>query len=260
YIPIKKSKAGKKFAFVRFLNVDTFERLIENIGGFLVCINASSITSKEKMLSHVGTASWFLKLQPASDYFVTEERLIRVNELEVWTPNFNNEFCEWFSFDEDSVDDEETDHVLESSCMKQPSESQIKCNVSKQGTTSADPFGIYDILNRNNAQEKVTKHVSSEEQTFPPGYTPTSVNDKARDEFLNSHQPNLLLMFKRGTIHSSTRKYHQMNITHLQLSLSSQTNSNLIPIPFDPYPIKKFTKKRDPGDYLKRTGQSIAEK
>nr|GFB11196.1 RNA-directed DNA polymerase, eukaryota, nucleotide-binding alpha-beta plait domain protein [Tanacetum cinerariifolium] len=32
YIPIKKSKAGKKFAFVRFLNVDNFERLIENIG------------------------------------------------------------------------------------------------------------------------------------------------------------------------------------------------------------------------------------
>ncbi|GKD95483.1 RNA-directed DNA polymerase, eukaryota, partial [Tanacetum coccineum] len=32
YIPIKKTKVGKKFAFVRFLNVDNFERLIENIG------------------------------------------------------------------------------------------------------------------------------------------------------------------------------------------------------------------------------------
>nr|GEV06153.1 hypothetical protein [Tanacetum cinerariifolium] len=50
-----------------------------------------------------------------------------------------------------------------------------------------------------------------------------------------------------------------MNSTYLQPYLSSQTDSNLIPIPFDPYPTKKFRKKRDPGDYLKRTGQSIAE-
>nr|GEZ64241.1 RNA-directed DNA polymerase, eukaryota [Tanacetum cinerariifolium] len=84
--------------------------------------------------------------------------------------------------------DEETDHVSEYSCMKQPSESEIQCNVSKQGTTSTDPFGIYHILNRNNVKEKVTKNVSSKEQTFPPGFTSTSINDKARDEFLNSHQ------------------------------------------------------------------------
>ncbi|GKE62401.1 RNA-directed DNA polymerase, eukaryota [Tanacetum coccineum] len=361
YIPLKKSKAGKKFAFVCFLNVDNFERLIENIGtiwmgrfrlyanpvrfqrepraqkfstppkenvgpvkhsfasvlksnnvetlvsspaivmddsclvesdsscslmgkikainalsnlyiiladegfdnftlsylgGFWVRIDAGSITSKEKMLSHVGVASWFSELQHANDYFVTKERLvwisieglpkvtwnntalakivsqwgslsgveeasdatvpfkkmcvvtkpstiindrlkiimkgkvywIRVKELEAWTPNFNNEFYESSSSDEDSVENDKNDHVSESSCMKQPSESEIQCNVSKQGNTSADPFRIYDILNRNNDKEKVTKDVSSEEQTFPPSFTSTSVNDKAGDEFLNSHQ------------------------------------------------------------------------
>ena len=31
YIPLKKSKTGKKFAFVRFLKVDNMERLIENL-------------------------------------------------------------------------------------------------------------------------------------------------------------------------------------------------------------------------------------
>nr|GFA43835.1 RNA-directed DNA polymerase, eukaryota, nucleotide-binding alpha-beta plait domain protein [Tanacetum cinerariifolium] len=166
YIPIKKSKAGKKFAFVRFLNVDNFECLIENIGtiwmgrfrlhanpvrfqreprdhkfstppkenvgGFSVRIDAGSLTSKEKMLSHVRVAFWFSELQDASDYFVTEERLvwisieglpkvtwkfssckdcflmgftvwlkiivkgevywIRVKELDAWTHEFNNEF------------------------------------------------------------------------------------------------------------------------------------------------------------------------
>nr|GEX87531.1 RNA-directed DNA polymerase, eukaryota, nucleotide-binding alpha-beta plait domain protein [Tanacetum cinerariifolium] len=74
---------------------------------------------------------------------------IRVKELKAWTPEFNNEFYDSSSSDEDSMEDDETDHVLESSCMKQPIESKIQCNVSKQGTISADPFGIYDILNRN---------------------------------------------------------------------------------------------------------------
>ncbi|GKA81261.1 RNA-directed DNA polymerase, eukaryota [Tanacetum coccineum] len=46
YIPLKKSKAGKKFAFVRFLKVDNLERLIENlctiwIGHF--CLHANPI-------------------------------------------------------------------------------------------------------------------------------------------------------------------------------------------------------------------------
>ena len=31
YIPFKKSKAGKKFAFVHFIRVDNLERLIENL-------------------------------------------------------------------------------------------------------------------------------------------------------------------------------------------------------------------------------------
>ncbi|GKB45080.1 RNA-directed DNA polymerase, eukaryota, partial [Tanacetum coccineum] len=46
YTPLKKSKAGKKFAFVRFLKVDNLERLIENlctiwIGRF--CLHANPV-------------------------------------------------------------------------------------------------------------------------------------------------------------------------------------------------------------------------
>ncbi|GKF58056.1 hypothetical protein Tco_0171593, partial [Tanacetum coccineum] len=107
---------------------------------------------------------------------------IRVKELEAWTPDFNNKFCKSSYSDEDSVEDDETDLVSESSCMKQQGESENQSNVSKQGITSADPFGIYDILNRNNDQVKVSKDMSSEEQTFPPGFTPTSVKDKAGDD------------------------------------------------------------------------------
>ncbi|GKC16342.1 hypothetical protein Tco_1013124 [Tanacetum coccineum] len=226
------------------------------LGGFWVHIDAGSITSKDKMLNHVGVASWFSELHHANDYFVSEDRLvwisieglpkvtwnntalakivsqwgslsdveeasdatvpfkkvcvvtkpstiindrlkiimkgkvywIRVKELEAWTPDFNNEFCESSSSYEDYVEDDETDHVSESSCMKQQGESENQSNVSKQGITSADPFGIYDILNRNNDQVKVSKDMSSEEPTFPPSFTPTSVKDKAGDEFPNSDQ------------------------------------------------------------------------
>nr|GEU94855.1 hypothetical protein [Tanacetum cinerariifolium] len=206
YIPIKKSKAGKKFAFVCFLNVDNFERLIENIGtiwmgrfrlhanpvrfqreprdhkystppkenvglvkhSFASVLKSNNIEMPfsspaiEKMLSHVGVASWFSEFQHAIDYFVSEEKLvwISIEGLPKVTWKFNScKDCFLMGF-----------------------------AVCKQGTTSADPFGIYHILNRNNVQEKVTKDVSSKEQTFPPGFTWTSVNDKARDEFLNSHQ------------------------------------------------------------------------
>ncbi|GKA28308.1 RNA-directed DNA polymerase, eukaryota [Tanacetum coccineum] len=330
YIPLKKSKADKKFAFVRFLNVDNFEHLIENIGtiwmgrfrlhanpvrfqrepraqkfstppkenvgpvkhsfasvlksnnvetpvsspaivmddsclvesdsscslmgkikdinalsnlyiiladegfdnftlsylgGFWVHIDAGSVTSKEKMLNHVGVASWFSELHHANDYFVSEDRLVWISIEGLPKVTWNNTalakiVSQWGSLsdveeasdatvpfkkvcvvtkpstiindssssDEDSVEDDETDHVLESSCMKQQGESENQSNVSKQGITSADPFGIYDILNRNNDQVKVSKDMSSEEQTFPPSFTPTSVKDKAGDDFPNSDQ------------------------------------------------------------------------
>nr|GEW05960.1 RNA-directed DNA polymerase, eukaryota [Tanacetum cinerariifolium] len=162
------------------------------LGGFWVRITVGSITSKEKMLSHVGVASWFLELQHASDYFVTKERLVQISieglpkvtwnnsaltkivsqwgslsgveevndattpfkkELEAWTPEFNNEFCESSSSDEDSVENDETDHVSESSCMKQPSESEIQCNVSKQGF-SGEILCIWD--SRKFVKENVT--------------------------------------------------------------------------------------------------------
>nr|GFB83183.1 RNA-directed DNA polymerase, eukaryota, nucleotide-binding alpha-beta plait domain protein [Tanacetum cinerariifolium] len=130
YIPIKKSKAGKKFAFVRFLNVDNFERLIENIGtiwmgrfrlhanpirfqreprdqkfstppkenvgpvkhSFASVLKSNNIEMPVSspaiegfrcalmlVISLVGVASWFSELQHASDYFVTEERLVWIS-------------------------------------------------------------------------------------------------------------------------------------------------------------------------------------
>nr|GEY02893.1 RNA-directed DNA polymerase, eukaryota [Tanacetum cinerariifolium] len=365
YIPLKKSKAGKKFAFVRFLKVDNLERLIDNIctiwigrlrlhanpvrfqrkarvsndqpkkenvgivkksfasvlksnnskanspsdstptimmddyciidkdlscsimgkikdinvlsnfyviltdegfdnvhlsylGGFWVLIDVGSVTSKEKMIKHVDVASWFSELRLADTSFVSDDRLvwisveglpiitwnnnalakivsqwgtlydvdtvvdpslpfkklcvvtkshtiindmikiiikgriywIRVKELEAWTPEFNNEFCENSSSDEESVKDEEInshkvndiDHVSKSSYMKENNEFENLSNVSKKGTQSDDLFGIYKILNRN----KETEDLKGDDLTFPHGFTSKVADDKVGEDVADS--------------------------------------------------------------------------
>nr|GEV30353.1 RNA-directed DNA polymerase, eukaryota, reverse transcriptase zinc-binding domain protein [Tanacetum cinerariifolium] len=120
------------------------------LGGFWVLIDVGSLSSKENFLKHVGVASWFTELLHATNSFVSKGMLsdvdvaddsslpfkrlcmvtkphiiindtieviikgqaywIRVKELEAWSPDFNNEFCE----DSSSVDEyvnEEVDHV-----------------------------------------------------------------------------------------------------------------------------------------------------
>nr|GEV89176.1 hypothetical protein [Tanacetum cinerariifolium] len=134
YIPLKKSKAGKKFAFVCFLKVDNLDRLADNLctiwigrlrlhanpvryqretrassfkstkdinalpnlyvifsnegfehinitylGGFSVRIDSDSLSSKEKIIKHVGVASWFNGLLPASNSFVSDERIVWIS-------------------------------------------------------------------------------------------------------------------------------------------------------------------------------------
>ncbi|GJW79513.1 RNA-directed DNA polymerase, eukaryota [Tanacetum coccineum] len=158
------------------------------LGGFWVLIDAGLVTSKEKLINHVGVASWFSELCPANNSFVSEDRLktdvvrmhlclakIKKGELEVWTPNFNNEFCESSSSNEDSVDGEENDshqikdldHVSESSCMKQNDEFE---------------------------NQELKEDLKGEGPTFPPGFTPIDVNDKVGEDIadsVNQHNANL---------------------------------------------------------------------
>nr|GEW79907.1 RNA-directed DNA polymerase, eukaryota [Tanacetum cinerariifolium] len=84
---------------------------------------------------------------------------IRVKELKAWAPEFNNEFCENSSSDEESMKDGEInsqkvddfDHVSESCCMKECDEQEAP----KTGTS--DP-------------------------SFPHGFTPKDVNEITDEE------------------------------------------------------------------------------
>nr|GEZ39539.1 RNA-directed DNA polymerase, eukaryota [Tanacetum cinerariifolium] len=49
------------------------------LGGFWVLIDTGSTSSKEKMSKHVGVVSWFKELLPASDSFVSENRLVWIS-------------------------------------------------------------------------------------------------------------------------------------------------------------------------------------
>nr|GEW90283.1 RNA-directed DNA polymerase, eukaryota [Tanacetum cinerariifolium] len=91
-----------------------------------------------------------------------------------------------YNFNDYSVDGGENnshqikglDHVSESSCMKQNDEFKNQGNVNKQGAQSADPFGNYEILNRNQDKEELKEDSKGEGPTFPPGFTLIYVNDK----------------------------------------------------------------------------------
>ncbi|GJU25336.1 hypothetical protein Tco_1163957 [Tanacetum coccineum] len=48
---------------------------ITYLGGLWVLFNLDSITSKEKLYKHISIGSWFNTLLPASDSFVSEERI-----------------------------------------------------------------------------------------------------------------------------------------------------------------------------------------
>ncbi|GJU57971.1 RNA-directed DNA polymerase, eukaryota [Tanacetum coccineum] len=199
------------------------------LGGFWVLIDAGSLTSKENMIKHVGVASWFFELRPADSSFVSDDRLVWISveglpiitwnnnvlakivsqwgtlsdvdtvvdpslpfkkNICAWTPEFNNEFYENSSSDEESVKDEEInshkvndiDHVSKSICIKENNKFENLSNVSKKGTKSDDPFRIYKILNMN----KETEDLKGDDPTFPPGFTPKVVDDKVGEDLADS--------------------------------------------------------------------------
>ncbi|GKC13322.1 RNA-directed DNA polymerase, eukaryota [Tanacetum coccineum] len=87
FIPNRKSKAGKRFAFVRFIRVYDMERLIEGfaevklsyLGGLWVMIELKNEKTKRKLLQHTGANSWFHDLQAATLDFVSDERVVWVD-------------------------------------------------------------------------------------------------------------------------------------------------------------------------------------
>ncbi|GJX62684.1 hypothetical protein Tco_0295584 [Tanacetum coccineum] len=164
---------------------------ISYLGGFWILIEACSVASKEKMLNHEGLASWFSELCIADPSFVSEDRLVWISieglpfntwnnnayaeispsggtlsevgtkhsdssysakEVLSWAPEFNNEFCENSSSDEESMKDGEF-------------------NSQK----------VDDIDHVSKYSEK-SKDAGKSDPSFPPGFTPKGVNETIEEE------------------------------------------------------------------------------
>ncbi|GJW17162.1 RNA-directed DNA polymerase, eukaryota [Tanacetum coccineum] len=140
------------------------------LGGYWVLIESVFMALKEKISNHVGVASWFQELIPASSSFVSDGRIvwvsvywIRVKELEAWIPDLNNDL------EDDSSSDEESE------CENDLVYDNHDSVSDKNGKYSKDAFGIYKLLNK-----KVDKEVTKgDDPTFPLGFTPVEVDKNA---------------------------------------------------------------------------------
>ncbi|GJY65325.1 RNA-directed DNA polymerase, eukaryota [Tanacetum coccineum] len=154
---------------------------------------------------------------------------VRVKELEVWSPDFNNYLSD-NDTDKDVSDDEnmnqgsgknglncesdkdnDVDHVSESNCMKDYGAASENSGKSKDAKySSEDPFRIYDILNRkpDNSESK------SDDPTFPPGFTPADETDNlagAKDDSIDKPMGDLQSN-KEGRCSSNCGNNRIMNI------------------------------------------------
>ncbi|GJX18526.1 RNA-directed DNA polymerase, eukaryota, reverse transcriptase zinc-binding domain protein [Tanacetum coccineum] len=99
---------------------------------------------------------------------------IRIRELEPWSPELDDEFCE-SSSDDESVGEEKNNsitrmrliHVAGSSFMNENIENVINEQEPPQDKISEDPFGIYNILNKQDNKEAG----QDSDPSHPPGFT-----------------------------------------------------------------------------------------
>nr|GEW37116.1 RNA-directed DNA polymerase, eukaryota [Tanacetum cinerariifolium] len=107
---------------------------------------------------------------------------IRIRELEAWSPEFDEEFCDTSSVEESMGEEknspileEELDHVSESSFVKENNDAELNEKVHVQKAHSADPFEIYNLLNK-----KVTREATQDDDpSHPLGFTPKDDDAKS---------------------------------------------------------------------------------
>ncbi|GJV14452.1 hypothetical protein Tco_1359775 [Tanacetum coccineum] len=191
-ISIKRSKAGKRFGFVRFINVFNEERLVmhlmnryvwavklhansnrdkvewatsyvqevkgnnTSVVAKVIIAPPTSEASKKLFHSNVGIGSWFSQLIQASKDFTIEGRIV------------------WVEIEGDlNAVDSDVDEVLET-CFEERSQNYNKpeeLSTGQKENHSKDPFNIYELLNKK--KDNVESEDKSEHSPqYPPGYTP----------------------------------------------------------------------------------------
>nr|GEY21681.1 RNA-directed DNA polymerase, eukaryota [Tanacetum cinerariifolium] len=213
-IPFKRSKSGKRFAFVRFIKIaslwgeyveweDADPKSLSCKHLYLKTDMKVIINERQKVIIQ-GKVYW-----------------IRVKELDAWFLNFQEDDQDDLSFDGESqegdvankADNNEShvDRVSESSFMHENDTAHKDVNSCKKGEVgshSEDPFNIYGILN---GQKNNVCNSCSDEPKFPPGFTPDN-NDQEKNVEENI---KILLNAKRRWIKELCEK-HRINFASIQ--------------------------------------------
>nr|GFB62555.1 nucleotide-binding alpha-beta plait domain-containing protein [Tanacetum cinerariifolium] len=167
FIPAKRSKAGKRFGFVRFINVFNEERLVNNLCTVWIdrCKLQANIARfhRPPVRKNVGTTNSNLHRNDGANSKSFASTL--KSHAPVHTKS----------------DPPSPAIVLDDDCLK---ESDLSCSLEdntdhpKQPSFNApdpslqDPFRIYKILNKNHVENSP----SNGDPKFPPGFTPDVVS------------------------------------------------------------------------------------
>ncbi|GJZ36499.1 RNA-directed DNA polymerase, eukaryota [Tanacetum coccineum] len=196
YIPLKRSKSGKQFGFVRFINVFSVERLISNlstiwIGKFRLHANITRFqrpsvnTNASVPFGGNGKAPLFMFITPRAILSLDEECLVdrdldnsvmgevlhfsSLNNLRVllYNEGFADVEIMYLAVNdiEDipdaNVEEESNCEAVSDTCFGDSEEVPVKEKENIQSVNdkevSKDPFGIYEILNRSKGKEVETR-------------------------------------------------------------------------------------------------------
>ncbi|GJT32677.1 RNA-directed DNA polymerase, eukaryota [Tanacetum coccineum] len=192
FIPSKKSKVGKRFAFVRFIKVFNIDRLVENlctiwIGRYHLYANKVHFERPNK--SHPfpdannGAAKNYLQWNPSFELRAFKERVYNSeDESSHATPHLN----EVESDNDNGTDDEEVADTIFGTNLA--SGSKLQLNVEGDNQMSDDPFEIYDILKKQNLGDN---REPSPSLSHPPGFSmnrDTATNIEVSDGSVEKEQ------------------------------------------------------------------------
>nr|GFA34656.1 RNA-directed DNA polymerase, eukaryota [Tanacetum cinerariifolium] len=229
FIPNKRSKTGRRFGFVRFINVFNEERLVNNlctvwIDRFKLHVNIArfyrtpfnekkSITKKacrvkkDTRVNEMGNTYVHVvkdQMQPKNKESKATPALIRAKETPGWVPDFMEE-----NNDEEQNDnggfnvhesgscggDSDVEGVLETifeESRQKENNLDVK-HTNKKENHSGDPFSIYKLLKKK--KDNVEKENNSEHSMkYPPGFTPKEGTDVVDMHTEESRSDNIVNM------------------------------------------------------------------
>ncbi|GKC99754.1 RNA-directed DNA polymerase, eukaryota, partial [Tanacetum coccineum] len=180
FIPYKKSKAGKRFAFVRFIKVDNIDRLVMNlcaiwIGRFHLHENVARVHRERKTYA------------PSHPLMLIDERIVWISRegvpLKVWTRNTFakvaskwGDLVEWEDLSEKSLffhakETEAWDLFICNDTYESGSSDDDDEDANDKGSQSR-----YKVTSDNDVERVSESKYSGDDLKYPPGFKPSMIN------------------------------------------------------------------------------------